>query len=73
VVTTGTETTTVAPTTQASSSTAPTTPLKDLRKDSDVSPKGTPGSQSIASAADEKKKKRRSIFGKIKDKLSSKN
>ena len=80
-VTTGTETTTVdakseatpAPTTEASSSLAPETPRKDFRKDSDVSPKGTPGSQSIASAADDKKKKRRSIFGKIKDKLSSKN
>lgn len=79
-VTTGTETTTTkaksgsaAPaTTEASSSLAPETPKKDLRKDSDVSPKGTPGSQSLASAADDKKKKRRSIFGKIKDKLSSK-
>lgn len=79
-VTTGTETTTTEPTsgaataatTEASSSTAPVTPRKDPRKDSDVSPKGTPGSQSIASGADDKKKKRRSIFGKIKDKLSSK-
>jgi hypothetical protein len=78
-VTTGVETTTTeaksvpAATTEASSSlAAPETP-KNLRKDSDVSPKGTPGSQSIASAADDKKKKRRSIFGKIKDKLSSKN
>ncbi|KAF1917714.1 hypothetical protein BDU57DRAFT_514115 [Ampelomyces quisqualis] len=78
-VTTGTETTTTevksgptaAATTEASSSLAPETPKKDLRKDSDVSPKGTPGSQSLASAADDKKKKRRSIFGKIKDKLSS--
>lgn len=78
-VTTGTETTAVdsksgapAATAEASSSLAPETPKKDLRKDSDVSPKGTPGSQSIASGADDKKKKRRSIFGKIKDKLSSK-
>lgn len=79
-VTTGTETTTTeaksaapAATTEATSSIAPVTPRKDPRKDSDVSPKGTPGSQSIASGADDKKKKRRSIFGKIKDKLSSKN
>ncbi|KAH7093740.1 hypothetical protein FB567DRAFT_545064 [Paraphoma chrysanthemicola] len=79
-VTTGTETSTTeassgtaaAATTEATSSTAPVTPRKDPRKDSDVSPKGTPGSQSIASGADDKKKKRRSIFGKIKDKLSSK-
>lgn len=79
-VTTGTETTTTEPTsgtapaatTEATSSTTPATPKKDPRKDSDVSPKGTPGSQSIASGADDKKKKRRSIFGKIKDKLSSK-
>lgn len=79
-VTTGTETTTTAATsgtapaatTEASSSLAPATPSKDARKDSDVSPKGTPGSQSLASGADDKKKKRRSIFGKIKDKLSSK-
>jgi hypothetical protein len=82
-VTTGTETTTTEATsgtaanatTEATSSTTPAaTPKKDAsRKDSDVSPKGTPGSQSIASgAADDKKKKRRSIFGKIKDKLSSK-
>jgi hypothetical protein len=50
------------------------TPRKEpTRKDSDVSPKGTPGSQSIASGVEDKKKKRRSIFGKIKDKLSSKN
>jgi len=78
-VTTGTETSAIdaksepsaAP--EASSSLAPETPKKDLRKDSDVSPKGTPGAQSLASAADDKKKKRRSIFGKIKDKLSSKN
>ncbi|KAL6707268.1 Cruciform DNA binding protein [Coniothyrium glycines] len=70
-VTTGVETTT----TEATSSglAAPETPKKDARKDSDVSPKGTPASQSIASGATEdKKKKRRSIFGKIKDKLSSK-
>lgn len=80
VVTTGTDTTTTAETsgtaaatTEASSSlAAPATPSKDARKDSDVSPKGTPGSQSLASGADDKKKKRRSIFGKIKDKLSSK-
>ncbi|KAH7412002.1 hypothetical protein DE146DRAFT_685165 [Phaeosphaeria sp. MPI-PUGE-AT-0046c] len=79
-VTTGTATTTTAETsgtapaatTEASSSLAPATPSKDARKDSDVSPKGTPGSQSLASGADDKKKKRRSIFGKIKDKLSSK-
>jgi hypothetical protein len=86
-VTTGTETTAtqatsgttpvgpIAPapaTTEATSSAPLATPTKDLRKDSDVSPKGTPGSQSIASGADDKKKKRRSIFGKIKDKLSSK-
>ncbi|KAF2030231.1 hypothetical protein EK21DRAFT_65970 [Setomelanomma holmii] len=79
-VTTGTETTTTDPTsgsaagatTDATSSAAPATPKKDARKDSDVSPKGTPGSQSLASGADDKKKKRRSIFGKIKDKLSSK-
>lgn len=51
---------------------APESPAKNLRKDSDVSPKGTPGSQSIASGADDKKKKRRSFFGKLKDKLSSK-
>lgn len=52
---------------------APETPGKNLRKDSDISPKGTPGSQSIASGADDKKKnKRRSFFGKIKDKLTSK-
>jgi hypothetical protein len=78
-VTTGTETTTTeaksapAATTEATSSTTPATPKKDGRKDSDVSPKGTPGSQSIASGVEDKKKKRRSIFGKIKDKLSSKN
>jgi hypothetical protein len=88
IVTTGTETTAtqatsgttpagpIAPApvaTEATSSAPLATPTKDLRKDSDVSPKGTPGSQSIASGADDKKKKRRSIFGKIKDKLSSKN
>jgi hypothetical protein len=78
-VTTGTETTAIDAMSEpvaapvASSSLTPETPNKDLRKDSDVSPKGTPGSQSLASAADDKKKKRRSIFGKIKDKLSSKN
>jgi hypothetical protein len=80
-VTTGAETTTTAATsgttpattTDATSSTTPATPQKDaVRKDSDVSPKGTPGSQSIASAADDKKKKRRSFFGKLKEKLSSK-
>jgi hypothetical protein len=82
-VTTGTATTATEATsgtavtapTEATSSTTPATPKKDAdgRKDSDVSPKGTPGSQSIASGtADDKKKKRRSIFGKIKDKLSSK-
>ncbi|KAH5201300.1 hypothetical protein HBI18_143550 [Parastagonospora nodorum] len=77
-VTTGTETTTTAATSGtspavATSSTTPATPQKEsARKDSDVSPKGTPGSQSIASGADDKKKKRRSLFGKIKDKLSSK-
>jgi hypothetical protein len=65
---------TSAPTTEATSSTAPVTPRKEVtRNDSDVSPKGTPGSQSIASGVEDKKKKRRSIFGKIKDKLSSKN
>jgi hypothetical protein len=65
---------TSAPATEATSSTAPVTPRKEpTRKDSDVSPKGTPGSQSIASGVEDKKKKRRSIFGKIKDKLSSKN
>lgn len=73
-VTTGTETTTIAPTTEATSSAALETPRKESsRKDSDVSPKGTPGSQSLASGVEDKKKKRRSIFGKIKDKLSSKN
>ncbi|KAF1937618.1 hypothetical protein EJ02DRAFT_458571 [Clathrospora elynae] len=66
-----TEATSSAPSASASAA-APETPKKDLRKDSDVSPKGTPGSQSIASAVDDKKKKRRSIFGKIKDKLTSK-
>lgn len=68
-VTTGVETTKTEAT---SSAAAPATPTKDARKDSDVSPKGTPGSQSIASGVEDKKKKRRSIFGKIKDKLSSK-
>lgn len=67
VVTTGAETTPVEATT-----TAPETPKKDARKDSDVSPKGTPGSQSLASGTEDKKKKRRSIFGKLKDKFSSK-
>ncbi|EUC36248.1 carbohydrate-binding module family 48 protein [Bipolaris zeicola 26-R-13] len=51
---------------------APEAPAKSPRQDSDVSPKGTPGSQSIVSAADDKKKKRRSFFGKLKDKLSGK-
>ncbi|EMD86418.1 carbohydrate-binding module family 48 protein [Bipolaris maydis ATCC 48331] len=51
---------------------APEAPAKSPRKDSDVSPKGTPGSQSIVSAADDKKKKRRSFFGKLKDKLVGK-
>lgn len=70
-VTTGTETGTTGTTSQGL--TAPETPQKD-RKDSDVSPKGTPGSQSLAStsAANDKKAKRRSFFGKIKDKLSGK-
>jgi hypothetical protein len=63
-----TEATSSAPAAQL----APESPAKNPRKDSDVSPKGTPGSQSIASGADDKKKKRRSFFGKIKDKLSSK-
>lgn len=71
VVTTGTETTSTEAKTEAPSAVLET-PKKDNRKDSDVSPKGTPGSQSLASGADDKKKKRRSIFGKIKDKLSSK-
>ncbi|KAF2623908.1 carbohydrate-binding module family 48 protein [Macroventuria anomochaeta] len=71
-VTTGTETGTTGTTSQ--SLTAPETPQKD-RKDSDVSPKGTPGSQSLASnsATADKKNKRRSFFGKLKDKFSGKN
>ncbi|KAF1931233.1 carbohydrate-binding module family 48 protein [Didymella exigua CBS 183.55] len=71
-VTTGTETGTTGTTSQGL--TAPETPQKD-RKDSDVSPKGTPGSQSLASnsATTDKKSKRRSFFGKLKDKFSSKN
>jgi hypothetical protein len=71
VVTTGTETGTTATTSEGL--TAPETPQKD-RKDSDVSPKGTPGSQSIRSntATADKKAKRRSFFGKLKDKLSGK-
>jgi hypothetical protein len=71
-VTTGTETGTTGTTSQGL--TAPETPQKD-RKDSDVSPKGTPGSQSLASnsATADKKNKRRSFFGKLKDKFSSKN
>ncbi|KAJ4372989.1 Cruciform DNA binding protein [Neocucurbitaria cava] len=76
VVTTGTETTTTEAKSDAPAAAAPAaapeTPRKDVRKDSDVSPKGTPGSQSIASGADDKKKKRRSIFGKLKEKFSSK-
>ncbi|KAJ4991570.1 hypothetical protein SVAN01_02951 [Stagonosporopsis vannaccii] len=70
-VTTGTETGATA--TSSQGLTAPETPQKD-RKDSDVSPKGTPGSQSLAStsAATDKKAKRRSFFGKLKDKLSGK-
>ena len=70
-VTTGTETGTTGTTSQCL--TAPETPQKD-RKDSDVSPKGTPGSQSLASnsATADKKNKRRSFFGKLKDKFSSK-
>ncbi|KAF1829343.1 hypothetical protein BDW02DRAFT_169691 [Decorospora gaudefroyi] len=70
VETSKTEATSSAP--SAPSASTPETPRKDVRKDSDISPKGTPGNQSIASGADDKKKKRRSIFGKIKDKLSSK-
>ena len=71
VVTTGTETGTTA--TASEGLTAPETPQKD-RKDSDVSPKGTPGSQSIRSgtATADKKAKRKSWFGKLKDKFSSK-
>ncbi|CBY01247.1 predicted protein [Plenodomus lingam JN3] len=72
-VTTGVETTTTEATSSApATATSPETPQKDNRKDSDVSPKGTPAPQSIASGADDKKKKRRSIFGKLKDKFSSK-
>ncbi|KAL1792626.1 hypothetical protein ACET3X_009133 [Alternaria dauci] len=72
-VTTGVETSETEATSSApAAQLAPESPAKNLRKDSDVSPKGTPGSQSIASGADDKKKKRRSFFGKIKDKLSSK-
>jgi hypothetical protein len=72
VETSKTEATSSAPVAPTASASTPERPVKDIRKDSDISPKGTPGSQSIASAADDKKKKRRSIFGKIKDKLSSK-
>lgn len=68
-VTTGVET---SKTEATSSAPALDTPRNDVRKDSDVSPKGTPGSQSVASGADDKKKKRRSFFGKLKDKLTSK-
>jgi hypothetical protein len=72
-VTTGVETSKTEATSSApAAQLAPESPAKNFRKDSDVSPKGTPGSQSIASGADDKKKKRRSFFGKIKDKLSSK-
>jgi len=72
-VTTGVETTTTEATTSApSAQLSPEAPKHDPRRDSNVSPKGTPGSQSIASGADDKKKKRRSFFGKLKDKLSSK-
>ncbi|KAF9697738.1 hypothetical protein EKO04_004111 [Ascochyta lentis] len=71
-VTTGTETGTTGAKSEGLA--APETPQKD-RKDSDVSPKGTPGSQSLASnsVATDKKNKRRSFFGKLKDKFSSKN
>ncbi|KAJ4331095.1 Cruciform DNA binding protein [Ascochyta clinopodiicola] len=71
-VTTGTETGTTSARSEGLA--APETPQKD-RKDSDVSPKGTPGSQSLASnsATTDKKNKRRSFFGKLKDKFSSKN
>lgn len=71
-VTTGTETGTTDTTSKGL--TTPETPQND-RKDSDVSPKGTPGTQSLASnsAAADKKNKRRSFFGKLKDKFSSKN
>ncbi|KAG9185824.1 hypothetical protein G6011_07155 [Alternaria panax] len=73
IVTTGVETSKTEATSSApAAQLAPESPARNLRKDSDVSPKGTPGSQSIASGADDKKKKRRSFFGKIKDKLSSK-
>jgi hypothetical protein len=72
-VTTGVASGTAEATTSAPSASTPERPAKNDRKDSDISPKGTPGSQSIASGAtDDKKKKRRSIFGKIKDKLSGK-
>ncbi|KAF2133867.1 carbohydrate-binding module family 48 protein [Dothidotthia symphoricarpi CBS 119687] len=67
VVTTGLDTTPVPRATNASLD----APRSDMRKDSDVSPRGTPGSQSIASGTDDKKKnKRRSFFGKIKDKFN---
>ncbi|EMD70137.1 hypothetical protein GGP41_000276 [Bipolaris sorokiniana] len=61
-----------AETSAPSAQLAPEAPAKSPRQDSDVSPKGTPGSQSIVSAADDKKKKRRSFFGKLKDKLAGK-
>ena len=70
-VTSGTETGKAPETSKADGLAAPEAEQK-ARKDSDVSPKGTPGSQSVASAADDKKKKRRSFFGKLKDKLSGK-
>jgi hypothetical protein len=67
-VTTGTETTKV----DGQTGLAPTEADQTQRKDSDVSPRGTPGSPSVASGVDDKKKKRRSFFGKLKDKLSGK-
>lgn len=71
-VTTGTETGTTG--TKSEGLATLETPQKD-RKNSDVSPKGTPGSQSLASnsAVGDKKNKRRSFFGKLKDKFSNKN
>ncbi|KAE8844476.1 hypothetical protein PTNB85_02741 [Pyrenophora teres f. teres] len=72
-VTTGVETTNTEATTSApSAQLSPEAPKHDPRRDSNISPKGTPGSQSIVSGTDDKKKKRRSFFGKLKDKLSSK-
>jgi hypothetical protein len=72
IETSKTEATSSAPPAASASTPETARPVQDIRKDSDISPKGTPGSQSIASGADDKKKKRRSFFGKIKDKLSSK-